>query len=662
MMRWRPLPADVYALVEHSPAAVLLEGRKPHSAKSDAEAWTQLFMTPERVCSASTADEIPKLFAQIEHAVSEAKFAAGFFSYECGSYFEPKAATRPPREGWPLAWFGIYERSYAFDHATGRFVGGEPPELDRFRAAHSSTNAERDTLKGHDVDRAEGAQNATGALAAAPEIRAEFPLTEAEYAQRIAAIHEWIRAGDVYQLNFTAPFRVEMRGSVAAQYEVLRARQPVDYGAFIHWQRGRYILSFSPELFFRVARDGKSRRIVTRPMKGTAPRGRTTSEDRWIADWLHNDAKNRSENVMIVDLLRNDLGRIAEFGSVRTENLFSVERYPTLWQMTSTVTAELRSEIGFHDIFRALFPCGSITGAPKVRAMQLIAEIEEAPRGVYTGAIGYFSPRQTVFNVAIRTLTLTDGQGSFGAGSGIVIDSDPAEEFRECMLKALFLTGPAHRMSAPQMLGQPDKFFLIETMLWNGSYPFLEMHLDRLEDSADYFGFACNRAEIRAALEEHAQQFADQADRKVRLLLIDADGNCGINSERLATDGDPNRIGRVRISRHRTDSADPTLYHKTTQRPLYALEYSQSAAQGYDDVLFLNLRDEVTEGAISNVFIEKKGRWFTPPIECGLLSGVYRRHLLETRPDIEESVFYFSTICAPPTPSTSPTPCVVCAE
>ena len=258
--------------------------------------------------------------------------------------------------------------------------------------------------------------------------------------KRIAAIHEWIRAGDIYQLNFTAPFRLQTKAAAAALYAHLRTRQPVEYGAFIHWQAGRHILCYSPELFFRVDREGATRRIVTRPMKGTAPRGRTTREDRAIAEWLRNDPKNRAENVMIVDLMRNDLGRLAQFGSVRAENLFAVERLPTLWQMTSTVSAELRPEAGFHDIFRALFPCGSITGAPKVRAMQLIAEIEDGPRGVYTGAIGFFSPRQTIFNVAIRTLELEGGQGTMGAGGGIVIDSVAADEFRECMLKAEFLT------------------------------------------------------------------------------------------------------------------------------------------------------------------------------------------------------------------------------
>ena len=215
----------------------------------------------------------------------------------------------------------------------------------------------------------------------------------------------------MYQLNFTAPFHVEAQGSVAAHYARLRARQPVDYGAFLHWQQGRHILSFSPELFFRVENDGPTRRIVTRPMKGTARRGRTTREDREIAEWLRNDPKNRSENVMIVDLLRNDLGRVARTGTVHADRLFDVERYATLWQMTSTVSAELRPDVSFHEIFRALFPSGSVTGAPKVRAMQLLAELEDAPRGVYTGAIGFFSPQQTVFNVAIRTLELEGGSG-----------------------------------------------------------------------------------------------------------------------------------------------------------------------------------------------------------------------------------------------------------
>jgi para-aminobenzoate synthetase/4-amino-4-deoxychorismate lyase len=629
--------------VEQTPATVLLEGEKP--GPSNDQPWTQLFTAPLRVCAAYSAAEIPALFAEIEGAVAAGHCAAGFFSYECASCFEPKAGTRAPREGQPLAWFGIYARSFSFDHVTDEFVGGEPPELARFRAQQISG-----AVRASETTQISGTDGPPE-----PELAAEFALTEAEYVQRIVQIHEWIRAGDIYQLNFTAPFSIEAPGSIAAHYARLRSRQPVDYGAFLHWQQDRHILSFSPELFFRIENGGThsgERRITTRPMKGTAPRGRTTREDREISEWLRGDAKNRSENVMIVDLVRNDLGRIARTGSVKVEELFSVERYPTLWQMTSTVSAELRPEVGFHDIFRALFPCGSVTGAPKVRAMQLIAEIEDAPRGVYTGAIGFFSPHQTVFNVAIRTLELNGARGIFGAGSGVVIDSGPAQEFRECLLKAKFLSGPAHRIAAPisenvPIVSQPDKFSLVETILWDGSYPLLELHLERLQDSADYFDFSCDRAAVREALEDHARQFADSAPRsprKVRLLVVDDEGHIQIGSEPLSSPVDPNRIGRVTLSSVRTDPANAMLYHKTTHRPIYSRAFEQATHEGFDDVLFLNLRGEVTEGAISNVFVEKDGRWFTPPVDCGLLAGVYRRHLLETRPEIEERVLFIDDL------------------
>ena len=623
MARRHPLPSEIYALVEQTPATVLLEGGKQNGSETKEKPWTQLFTAPLRVCVAQSPAEIPSLFAAIESAVAAGHCAAGFFSYECASSFEPKAGTRVAPDGRPLAWFGIYERSYIFDQTTGKFEGGEPPELERFRCRVPNA----------------------GSADQFSEIAAEFAVSEAEYAERIAQIHEWIRAGDVYQLNFTAPLQFEAPGSAAKLYARLRARQPVDYGAFLHCEPGRRILSFSPELFFRIDDEGAARCIVTRPMKGTARRGRTTIEDREIAEWLRGDAKNRSENVMIVDLVRNDLGRVAQTGSVRVDELFAVERYPTLWQMTSTVSAELRPDAGFHDVFRALFPCGSVTGAPKVRATQLIAELEGAPRGVYTGAIGFFSPRQTVFNVAIRTLELDGARGIMGVGSGVVIDSDPAQEYRECLLKAEFLAGPVHRTTSPisenvPIVTQPDKLFLIETMLWDGDYKLLEFHLDRLEDSARYFDFSFDRAAVRAALEDHARPFADvvpRSPRRVRL-LFDAEGNAQIASEVLPRPCDPNRMGRVRIAAERTDSANRMLYHKTTHRQLYNQAFEQAVRDGFDDVLFLNLNGEVTEGAISNVFVVKDGRWSTPPIECGLLPGVYRRHLLETRPEIEERV------------------------
>ncbi len=609
MSRRHSLPAEVYELVEHTPATVLLECSKANNDETDAESCTRLFTAPVRVCVANTVAEIAGLFEEIEVAVRVGQFAAGFFTYECGNCFEPKAGMRASRSGQPLAWFGIYDRCYRFAHTTGSFSDGDPPGLKRSRTG--------------------GAAPAQNVL-----IDALLGLTEEQYAQKIAAIQEWIRAGDVYQLNFTVPLNVQMRGSAAALYARLRLRQPVEYGAFLHWQQGRRILSLSPELFFRVDEEGGKSRIVTRPMKGTVARGRTTREDRERAEWLRNDPKNRSENLMIVDLLRNDLGRLARFGSVHAENLFALERYPTLWQMTSTVTGELRPQVGFYEIFRALFPCGSITGVPKVHAMQLLAELEEQPRGVYTGAIGFFSARRTVFNVAIRTLELEGERGTMGVGSGVVIDSDAAEEYGECVLKTEFLTQRASGWANKIQL--PDRFLLIETLLWDRGYPLMELHLDRLVDSAQYFVFPCKRQDAKAALEALAKRFSESTPHKVRLLLDD-EGTFHMSHEVLPAHN-AERVGRVRMAAARTDPTDRWLYHKTTQRALYTLAYVQAVDAGFDDVLFLNQSGEVTEGAISNIFVEKDGRWLTPPVDCGLLAGVYRRHLLETRADVEERV------------------------
>ena len=616
MTRWNPLPAELYALVEQTPATVLLESAAPADFSAAAPV-TRLFSAPLRVLTASQPAELPTLFAEIQRSVDTGLFAAGYFTYECGGFFEPKAA-RPARESQPaeqpLAWFGIYSKPRIFDHETGMFLDGGP----RLPAQCDSSTE----IPGSEIDCA-------------------VPVTEHQYAERIEQILDFICAGDVYQLNFTIPVNVHATGSVASLYRRLHGAQPAPYSAFLHTQPSRHILSLSPELFFRVDeadtdpasmnKAGPTRRITTRPMKGTAARGRTTAEDRAQAQWLANDAKNRAENVMIVDLLRNDLGRLCNFGSVRVENLFAVERYPTLWQMTSTVTGELRPEAGFQDIFRALFPCGSVTGAPKIRAMQLLAELEERPRGVYTGAIGFFSKEQTVFNVAIRTLTLNGDAGTMGVGSGIVIDSKAGDEWRECLLKAEFLTG---FNSARAM---PGSFSLVESLLRAGGYPLLELHLDRMEDSAVYFALPFDRGQAKAVLEEHAAEFksTDARHRKVRLLL-NADGSLSIASELIAAP--TTEPLRVRIAAERTNQNDPMYFHKTTHRPLYVRELHGAQQAGYDEVLFLNLHGEVTEAAIHNVFIEKDGRLLTPPIECGVLPGVQRRHILATRPNAEERV------------------------
>jgi para-aminobenzoate synthetase/4-amino-4-deoxychorismate lyase len=651
MPRWHALPPQVYSLVEQTAGSVLLESaaqsteQQPPASPSH---QSRLFVDPLQILVATSLADLPALFAAIDRSVGAGLQAAGYFSYECAAYFEPAIAPLPSSGAQTLAWFGIYRQAHIFDHLGGTFIHGQPARLDQFSGAKSSQARPE------------------------PQLDCIHSLSESQYAQRIAAIHQLIRAGDVYQLNFTMPIHVRAKASPAALYGQLRSRQPAPFGAFLHTQAGSHILSLSPELFFRIdagapgpshlgTRENKNftRRITTRPMKGTAPRGRTTAEDRAQAVWLAADPKNRAENVMIVDLLRNDLGRLCEFGSIHASDLFAVERYPTLWQMTSTISGNLRPGVGFEEIFRALFPCGSVTGAPKIRAMQCIAQLEQQPRSVYTGAIGFFSKEKTVFNVAIRTLTLhgegAQQTGTMGIGSGIVIDSEPAAEWRECQLKAHFLTGSPERTS-------PTEFSLIETLLWNGEFPFLDLHLERLEDSAHYFDFPFNRNEVKARLKAHAthpgvdqlkhQPASNPANsptrdpraaganllppnRKVRLLL-NSNGQLTITSEPIPPPSA--QLLRLRIAAQRTVSTDPFYFHKTTNRPVYAGALAEAIAAGYDDALFLNEHGQITEATIHNLFIEKAGRLLTPPIDCGLLPGVHRRHILATHPAAEERV------------------------
>jgi para-aminobenzoate synthetase / 4-amino-4-deoxychorismate lyase len=603
MQNWHDLPAGVYSLVEQTPAAVLLESAPSRGGSPGDARLSRLFLDPSDIRAPRRAAELQACLRHIEDAVARGQFAAGFMTYECGACFEPRVGQCNSCGDQPLAWFGIYDQCHTWDHLAGGFVGGEPRGL------------------------ASIPQQAVAMPGIEP---VSVAVTEEQYAERIAAIHEFIRAGDVYQLNFTFPLRFEGPESIAALYAELRRQQPVEYGAFVHWERGKYVLSYSPELFFRVDPDGASRRIVTRPMKGTVRRGRTTGEDREAAEWLRNDAKNRSENVMIVDLLRNDLGRLCEFGSVAVTDIFAVERHPTLWQMTSTVLGVLRAGVSLGEILQSLFPSGSVTGAPKIRAMQLLAGLEEGPRGVYTGLIGCFSERESVASVAIRTLEIdteeTAGPSAkMGVGSGIVIDSNAAEEYRECRLKSLFLTERA------------AQFALIETMLWEGGFPLLELHLDRLEDSADYFDFRFDRAAIERRLKMAGEALADPAPRKLRLLLS-SDGGTTIESELLQAAAIAPL--RVCVAQERTAAEDRFYFHKTTNRALYTQALKAAQQAGFDDVLFLNRDGQVTESSVGNVFIEKDRALMTPPVACGLLAGVYRRHMMETRNDIRESVLY----------------------
>jgi para-aminobenzoate synthetase/4-amino-4-deoxychorismate lyase len=369
------------------------------------------------------------------------------------------------------------------------------------------------------------------------------------------------------------------------------------------------------------------------------PRGLDTAEDALASLRLQRDEKNRAEHVMIVDLLRNDLGRICTPGSVHVDDLFSVERYETLLQMTSTISATLRPRTSFYDIFRAMFPCGSITGAPKIRTMQIIRELEAHPRGIYTGAIGFIAPnRSATFSVAIRTLVLQDQQAHMGVGGGIVADSIPEDEHRECLLKASFLTRPH------------QSFELIETILFDQHYIRLPLHLDRLQASAAYFDFRCDRTAVAAQLQQFAASLDPTQRHRVRLLLAPA-GTLTLTSQPLAPDSP---TVTVMLSPHRTHSTDRYLRHKTTHRDLYDQQLASARADGFDEVIFLNERGELTEGAISNLFLEsadpeQAGHLLTPPITSGVLPGVLRRHLLETRPATQERVLTLADLQPPNT-------------
>lgn len=588
MSPWTPLPQSCRALAADSPHAVLLET----SRFDEQNRHSYLFLDPVEVFSANTPEELYSLFRWMETMRERGLHLAGYFGYECGYHLDyrgdPISPPAPEADPPPMAWFGAYLAPCLFDHKTGSFLGAEPPPAS---SAHL------------------------------PEIfaaEALLDIPEEDYRQKILRIKQYIEAGDTYQVNFTDSITVPSPQNAAAAFTVLSAAQPVAYSALLHIGN-RHILSLSPELFFRI----HGGRMTTRPMKGTMPRGLDLFEDEQQAARLAADEKNRAEHLMIVDLLRNDLGRICRMGSVQTDPLFTVERYRTLLQMTSTISGELRDHLTLREIFQAIFPSGSITGAPKIRTMQIIRELERYPRGVYTGSIGHIAPSgDAVFNVAIRTLVVSHGVARMGVGGGIVADSDPLSEYRECQLKCSFLT-----QKIPE-------FQLIETMLCeDGNIPFLALHFERLASSAAYFDFPFDREALQSQLIQFMSSLPSGKRHRIRLLL-DASGKASLTSRPMEqTSFSPLT---VRISRHRVLSDNVFLRHKTTQRELYNHEYENAQQRGMDEVLFLNQRNELTEGAISTLFLLLDGRLVTPPLSSGVLPGVLRRHILSTQSNSEE--------------------------
>jgi para-aminobenzoate synthetase/4-amino-4-deoxychorismate lyase len=538
-----------------------------------------LYTEPECVISASSPEEVEAALDDVSAGLARGLHAAGFFSYELGYCLEPKLKGLLPADRLvPLFWIGLFHAPRPLDDAATR----------AWLDSHGGT----ERAKISDLT---------------------LSWTREQYFSAFDKVEDYISAGDVYQINLTFKYRFAFEGDPVALYAALRRKQRVAYGALIH-TGDHDVLSLSPELFFRR----EAKHMSTRPMKGTAPRGRTPREDARLKTWLAMDEKQRAENLMIVDLLRNDLGRVAKIGSVEVTDLFTVETYRSVHQMTSGISAELRSDMGLKDMLRALFPCGSVTGAPKVRAMEIIRELETEPRGVYTGAIGHIAPSgDAQFNVSIRTVVLEEKGGEMGIGSGIVADSEADAEFEECLLKAQFLTRP----DAP--------FSLIETIRYERGRGFhlLDRHLARLQSSAIYFGYPFSRDAVLAALETEAAR-VEAPVAMVRLLLAE-DGAITVTSTpiELPTKG---TVWRFVISDQRLDEKDLFFYHKTTRRQFYDREMErQKALTGCDEVVFLNKKGELTEGTRTNLFIEIDGRLFTPALTCGLLPGTLRDELLD---------------------------------
>ncbi|GAA0540406.1 para-aminobenzoate synthetase/4-amino-4-deoxychorismate lyase [Rhizomicrobium palustre] len=539
------------------------------------------FIAPKAVLRADRSEEVAPLLLALEAARAAGNYVAGYFSYELGYVLEPKLLARLPdgRRG-PLAWFGVFDA----------------PEV----------------LSG---------EAASGALIAWQQGRAYAgPLTpewdETAYRARFDRVKAYIAAGDIYQANLSFRSRFAFQGDPLALYAGLRQAAGARYGAYVE-DGERHILSLSPELFFDLSADGV---LTAKPMKGTAGRGADPAADARAQEALAQSPKDRAENLMIVDLLRNDLGRIAETGSVSVPSLFAVETYPTLHQMVSTITAKLKPEQGAAEVVKALFPCGSITGAPKIRAQEVLAELEESSRGVYCGAIGYFAPDGSArFNVAIRTMTISGGRGELGIGGGVVQDSRGEDEYAEALLKARYFTQGRKPLE------------LIETLRWSKAEGFvrLERHFARMARSAAALGLSFDPSRAQDVLDEATYALAlpeqDAVAHRLRLTLDEA-GEIGCTTGRL---GPAKEHWRCTISPTRLQSTDLLARHKTNWRAHYESAFSAQCPP-FDEVIFLNEKGEVVEASRTNIFVERDGVLLTPPLSSGCLPGILREELLDT--------------------------------
>ena len=509
-----------------------------------------VFQKSSEIREAKRIDEVPPLLQFAEARALAGAYVVVMISYEAAPAFDSAFTTQIATE-FPLAWAAVFPATAELDEGgRGEFVAGDwQPRV-----------------------------------------------SKTEYVNAVGRIRELIAAGDTYQVNYSFPLTSTFSGDAYAWYrELCLAQGGARYCAYLDLNR-YHVLSLSPELFFERRGD----HVTTRPMKGTVRRGRWVEEDEELARWLEQSEKDKAENIMIVDLLRNDLGKVSVPGSVHVSSLFQPERYETVWQMTSTVEATLRPRTSLVELMGALFPCGSITGAPKIRTMQIIRELEPFPRGVYTGTIGVLRPGgDCVFNVAIRTVVIDkeSGVATFGVGGGVTIDSTAAGEYEECLVKSRFLSQ------------KPVEFELFESMLLeDGKIFLLERHLERFRKSAAFFGMAFSE-EIHADLERIVSEYP-VGRLKIKTTL---------SAESLSIDVTPAPTPKkvmVSLATGPVDSSDRFLFHKTTNR-----DYR-------DDLIYYNERNEVTESGTANIVVRIDDELYTPPVSCGLLAGTFRDQLL----------------------------------
>ncbi len=532
------------------------------------------YSSPIDIIEAYEAQSVSEAFARLKHYHEQGYYLAGYAAYDLGFALEPKLASlMPKKRSGPLMQFGVFKS-----------VSETPPAACLYTAS--------------DV-----------------HIALKPSWSEAEYKARFDRVMDYIKAGDVYQINLTFPMQGDYDGAADTLYAAFRQRQKGRYGGIVSLGSGPEIISLSPELFFRK----ENRAMSMRPMKGTRPRAALAEDDNAIREDMRGEVKSQAENLMIVDLLRNDLSRVSEVGSVKVPELFALETYPTLHQMTSRVTSDLKGNVSFEDLFKSLFPCGSVTGAPKIRAMEIISELEESSRGAYCGGLGYIDPDgDACFNVAIRTLILEAGKLRYNVGSGLVLDSGAADEYAECLLKA-------------DVLKQQDAE-LIETLKWSPKEGYIrgEAHLSRLKKSAKHLNFPLS------ALENVSRLPSPSADTEQRVRLsLSPEGHLKMRHE----DYHPLEGLKVSLSKYPLSENVQHTANKISHRQFYDGERERlKALTGADEVLFLNENSYLCEGSFTSLFIELEGQLYTPPLSAGILPGILRAELMKTGQVIEKQL------------------------